>query len=96
MNKIYIVDGVRYNVAPNREEGFLEKFPTATLGAQVEEQETAEETAINLAQEDEAVLESMDTDLTSENVLSEYDTEVQKINLSYDEQINNSGMQETL
>ena len=77
MNKIYIVDGVRYNVAPNREEEFLEKFPTATLEEQVEEQETA----INLAQEDEAVLESMDTDLTSENVLSDYDTEIKNINL---------------
>jgi hypothetical protein len=95
MNKIYIVDGVRYNVAPNREEEFLEKFPTATLGEQVEEQETAEETAINLAQEDEAVLESMDTDLTAENVLSDYDTEIKNINLSYDEQISNLDVTES-
>ena len=34
MNKIYIVDGVQYNVAPNREEEFLKKFPTATLQEQ--------------------------------------------------------------
>jgi len=34
MNKIYIVDGVKYNVAPNREEEFLKKFPNATLEEQ--------------------------------------------------------------
>ena len=34
MNKIYIVDGVQYNVAPNREEEFLKKFPNATLEEQ--------------------------------------------------------------
>ena len=95
MNKIYIVDGVRYNVAPDREEEFLKQFPTATLEEQVEEQETAEEAAINLAQEDEAVLESVDTDLTSETVLSDYDSEVQKINLSYDEQISNLDVTES-
>ena len=31
MNKIYIVDGVKYNVAPNREEEFLKKFPNGSI-----------------------------------------------------------------
>ena len=34
MIKIYIVDGVQYNVSPNREEEFLKKFPNATLQEQ--------------------------------------------------------------
>ena len=81
MNKIYIVDGVQYNVAPNREEEFLKEFPSATLEEQVEKQEATEDTA-NFVAEDEAALESMSTDLTSDNVLSDYDSEVKKINLS--------------
>jgi len=47
MNKIYIVDGVQYNVAPNREEEFLKKFPNATLQeqeVQVEKQAPVAET----------------------------------------------------
>lgn len=45
MNKIYIVDGVQYDVAPNREEEFLEKFPNATLKEQnTEKQEPAPQT----------------------------------------------------
>ena len=47
MNKIYIVDGVQYNVAPNREEEFLKKFPNATLQeqeVQVEKQAPVVET----------------------------------------------------
>ena len=31
MNEIYIVDGQEYEVAPNRKEEFLVKFPTAQL-----------------------------------------------------------------
>ncbi len=47
MNKIYIVDGVQYNVAPNREKEFLKKFPNATLQeqeVQVEKQAPVAET----------------------------------------------------
>ena len=45
MNKIYIVDGVQYDVAPNREEEFLKKFPNATLKEQnTEKQEPAPQT----------------------------------------------------
>ena len=73
MNKTYIVDGVKYNVAPNREEEFLKQFPNAILEEQVEKQEATEDTANTVAQEDEAAIESMNTDLTSENVLSDYD-----------------------
>ena len=94
MNKIYIVDGVQYNVAPNREEEFLKEFPTATLEEQVEKQEATEETA-NFVAEDEAALKSMNTDLTSDNVLSDYDSEVKKINLSYDEEISNIDVTES-
>ena len=89
MNKIYIVDGVQYNVSPNREEEFLKKFPTAILEEQVEDP------TLNVAVEDEAALESIDTDLTSETVLSDYDTEIKNINLSYDEQINNLDVTES-
>ena len=94
MNKIYIVDGVQYNVAPNREEEFLKEFPSATLEEQVEKQEATEDTA-NFVAEDEAALESMSTDLTSDNVLSDYDSEVKKINLSYDEEISNIDVTES-
>ena len=47
MNKIYIVDGVQYDVAPHREEEFLKKFPNATLKEQSVEkpQPVAETTA---------------------------------------------------
>ena len=31
MNEIYIVDGVKYNVGPNKKEEFLKKFPNAQL-----------------------------------------------------------------
>ncbi len=34
--KVYVVEGVRYNVSPNREQEFLQKFPKATF---VEEKE---------------------------------------------------------
>lgn len=47
MIKIYIVDGVQYNVGPNREEEFLKKFPNATLQeqeVQVEKQAPVAET----------------------------------------------------
>lgn len=36
MNEIYIVDGVKYNVAPARKEEFLKKFPNAQLDQQAQ------------------------------------------------------------
>ncbi len=40
MIKVYIVDGVEYNVSPDREEQFLKDFP----GAQLVEEENVEKT----------------------------------------------------
>lgn len=34
--KVYVVDGVRYNVGPNREQEFLQKFPNAAFVEEVE------------------------------------------------------------
>ena len=65
-------------------EEYLAENPSIT-----KKEQATEEAANTVAQEDEAALESMNTDLTSDNVLSDYDSEVQKINLGYDEQIGN-------
>ena len=71
MNKIYIVDGVKYNVAPNREEEFLKKFPNATLEeqeVQVEKPEpVAEITAPAAGQRPDTGLQSGSGSLESQS-----------------------------
>jgi hypothetical protein len=49
MNEIYIVDGKEYEVAPNRKEEFLAKFPNAQLVSSAEQkvvEETGKQTAV--------------------------------------------------
>ena len=62
MNEIYIVDGVKYNVGPNRKEEFLKKFPNAQLDqpAPGKTQPTTQKSA-----EDVDVTAALDTDLPS-------------------------------
>ncbi len=71
MNKIYIVDGVQYDVAPHREEEFLKKFPNATLKEQSVEkpQPVAETTAPAAGQTPDmgSQLESGSLELQSED-----------------------------
>ena len=96
MEEVYIIDGEEISLAEIQEaatasEMEVEEYLSlvgAQLKGEVEKQQATEETA-NFVAEDEAALESMNTDLTSDNVLSDYDIEVQKINSSYDEEINN-------
>ncbi len=71
-------------------EEYLAENPSIT-----KKEQATEEAANTVAQEDEAALKSMNTDLTSDNVLSDYDSEVQNINLNYDEQINNLDVSES-
>jgi hypothetical protein len=91
---MYELDGIEYTLeeleqaAVEQEMAFDEYISSLKSQGLVEKQEATEETA-NFVAEDEAALESMNTDLTSETVLSDYDSEVQKINLSYDEEIEN-------
>ena len=96
MEEIYIVNGEEFSLSSlqanaDESEMDLQEY-LSTIGAelkgstdQVEEVEKQEATknAADFVAEDEAALESMNTDLTSETVLSDYDSEVQKINLSY-------------
>ena len=102
MEEIYIVNGEEFSLSSlqanaDESEMDLQEY-LSTIGAelkgstdQVEEVEKQEATknAADFVAEDEAALESMNTDLTSETVLSDYDSEVQKINLNYDEEISN-------
>ena len=96
MEEVYIIDGEEISLAEIQEaatasEMEVEEYLSlvgAQLKGEVEKQEATEEAAKFVA-EDEAAIESMNTDLTSETVLSDYDSEVQKINLSYDEEIEN-------
>ncbi len=102
MEEIYIVNGEEFSLSSlqanaDESEMDLQEY-LSTIGAelkgstdQVEEVEKQEATAeaAKFVAEDEAAIESMNTDLTSETVLSDYDSEVQKINLSYDEEIKN-------
>ena len=96
MEEVYIIDGEEISLAEIQEaatasEMEVEEYLSlvgAQLKGEVEKQEATEETA-NFVAEDEAAIENMNTDLTSETVLSDYDSEVQKINLSYDEEIEN-------
>ena len=80
--------------AVEQEMAFDEYISSLKSQGLVEKQEATEETA-NFVAEDEAALKSMNTDLTSDNVLSDYDSEVKKINLSYDEEISNIDVTES-
>ena len=72
MIKIYIVDGVQYNVSPNREEEFLKKFPNATLQEQEVQVEKPEPVAEITAP---AAGQTPDTGLQLESGSSELQSE---------------------
>ena len=96
---MYELDGIEYSLeelqqaALEQEMQFDEYISSLTSQGLVEKQ--VEDPTLNVAAEDEAALESIDTDLTSETVLSDYDTEIKNINLSYDEQISNLDVTES-
>ena len=98
---MYELDGIEYTLeeleqaAVEQEMAFDEYISSLQSQGLVEKQEATEQAANTVAQEDEAAIESMNTDLTSDSVLSDYDSEVQKINLSYDDQIKNLDVTES-
>jgi hypothetical protein len=79
MNEIYIVDGKEYEVAPNRKEEFLAKFPNAQLVSSAE-QEVVEETG-----KQTAVAEEVAT-VTAENPEATGDLELYSGELSLEQE----------
>ena len=79
MNEIYIVDGKEYEVAPNRKEEFLAKFPNAQLVSSAE-QEVVEE-----AGKQTAVAEEVAT-VTAENPEATGDLELYSGELSLEQE----------
>jgi cation transport regulator ChaB len=82
--KIYVVDGVRYNVGPNREQEFLNKFPNATF---IEEKEKeGKETAVANQGASVTAQQAPTTELKSEVSSSESAYEIpEKLRLSTEE-----------